>query len=49
MRLLVTAKADGIEPYAWRTDVLTRLPTTKDRETSKASCRRAGITPYAEP
>ena len=30
MSLLATAKANGIEPHAWLTDVLTRLPTTKD-------------------
>jgi len=32
MSLLATAKATGIEPHAWLTDVLTRLPTTKDRD-----------------
>ncbi len=32
MSLLATAKANGIEPHAWLTDVLTRLPTTLDRE-----------------
>ena len=32
MSLLATAKANGIEPHAWLTDVLTRLPTTKDRD-----------------
>jgi len=31
MSLIATAKANGIEPHAWLTDVLTRLPTTKDR------------------
>jgi transposase len=31
MSLLATAKANGIEPHAWLTDVLTRLPTTLDR------------------
>ena len=31
MSLLATAKANGIEPHAWLTDTLTRLPTTKDR------------------
>jgi hypothetical protein len=30
--LLATAKANGLEPHAWLTDVLTRLPTTKDRD-----------------
>ncbi len=29
MSLIATAKANGIEPHAWLTDVLTRLPTTK--------------------
>lgn len=32
MSLLATAKANGIEPHAWLTDVLTRLSTTKDRD-----------------
>jgi len=32
MSLLATAKANGHEPQAWLTDVLTRLPTTKDRD-----------------
>ncbi|MEO5829225.1 MAG: IS66 family transposase [Rhodanobacter sp.] len=32
MSLLATAKANGVEPHAWLTDVLTRLPTTKDRD-----------------
>lgn len=32
MSLLATAKANGLEPHAWLTDVLTRLPTTKDRD-----------------
>ena len=32
MSLLATAKANGIEPHAWLTDVLTRLPTTLDRD-----------------
>jgi transposase len=32
MGLLATAKANGHEPHAWLTDVLTRLPTTKDRD-----------------
>ena len=32
MSLLATAKANGHEPHAWLTDVLTRLPTTKDRD-----------------
>ena len=31
MSLFATAKANGIEPHAWLTDTLTRLPTTKDR------------------
>ena len=30
MSLIATAKANGIEPHAWLTDVLTRLPTCKD-------------------
>ena len=30
MSLVATAKANGIEPHAWLTDVLTRLPTCKD-------------------
>jgi len=32
MSLLATAKANDHEPYAWLTDVLTRLPTTLDRD-----------------
>jgi transposase len=32
MGLLATAKANGHDPHAWLTDVLTRLPTTKDRD-----------------
>lgn len=32
MSLLATAKANGLEPHAWLTDVLSRLPTTKDRD-----------------
>ena len=32
MSLLATAKANRIEPQAWLTDVLARLPTTKDRD-----------------
>jgi transposase len=32
MSLLATAKANGLDPHAWLTDVLTRLPTTKDRD-----------------
>ena len=32
MSLIATAKANGIEPHAWLTDTLTRLPTTKDRD-----------------
>ena len=32
MGLLATAKANGLEPQAWLTDVLTRLPATKDRD-----------------
>jgi hypothetical protein len=32
MGLLATAKANGHEPHAWLSDVLTRLPTTKDRD-----------------
>jgi transposase len=32
MSLLATAKAHGLEPQAWLTDVLTRLPTTLDRD-----------------
>jgi transposase len=32
MSLIATAKANGIEPHAWLTGVLTRLPTTKHRD-----------------
>lgn len=31
MSLLATAKANGRDPHEWLTDVLTRLPTTKNR------------------
>ena len=32
MSLLATAKANGLDPHAWLSDVLARLPTTKDRD-----------------
>ena len=32
MGLLATAKANGPGPSAWLTDVLTRLPTTLDKD-----------------
>lgn len=32
MSLLATAKANGHDPHAWLSDVLTRLPTTLDRD-----------------
>jgi transposase len=32
MSLLATAKANGLCPQAWLTDVLTRLPTTRNRD-----------------
>jgi hypothetical protein len=32
MSLIATARANGHEPHAWLTDVLTRLPTTLDRD-----------------
>jgi hypothetical protein len=31
MSLLATAKAHGLDPYAWLVDVLTRLPTTLNK------------------
>jgi transposase len=31
MSLLATAKACGLDPYAWLVDILTRLPTTLDK------------------
>lgn len=31
MSLLATAKANGLDPYAWLVNVLTRLPTTLDK------------------
>jgi len=34
MGLLATAKANGLDPHAWLTDVLTRLPITLDRDIS---------------
>jgi len=27
-----TAKANGIEPHAWLIDILTKLPTTQNRD-----------------
>ena len=35
MSLLATAKANGLEPHAWLTDVLARLPTTKAATTNR--------------
>lgn len=32
MSLIATAKANGLEPHVWLTDMLTRLPTTKERD-----------------
>jgi hypothetical protein len=32
MSLVATAKANGLCPQAWLTDVLTRLPTTRNRD-----------------
>ena len=32
MSLIATAKANGLESHAWLTDVLTRLPTTKQHD-----------------
>jgi transposase len=32
MSLIATAKANGRDPHAWLTDVLTRLPTTLDHD-----------------
>ena len=32
MSLLATAKANGLDPHAWLSEVLARLPTTKDRD-----------------
>lgn len=32
MSLLATAKANGHDPHAWLSDVLERLPTTRDRD-----------------
>jgi transposase len=32
MSLVATAKANNVCPQAWLTDVLTRLPTTHDRD-----------------
>lgn len=32
MSLIATAKATGLDPHAWLTDVLTRLPVTLDRD-----------------
>jgi transposase len=35
MSLLATAKACGVNPQSYLTDVLTRLPTTKNRDVSQ--------------
>lgn len=32
MSLLAAAKANGVDPHVWLKDVLTRLPTTNDRD-----------------
>lgn len=32
MSLLATAKTNGLDPHAWLTDTLTRLPTTLNRD-----------------
>jgi hypothetical protein len=32
MSLVTTAKANGLSRQAWLTDVLTRLPTTRNRD-----------------
>jgi hypothetical protein len=32
MSLVATAKANDIEPNAWLTDILTQLPTTRNRD-----------------
>lgn len=32
MSLVATARANGLDPHAWLTDTLTRLPTTLDRD-----------------
>lgn len=32
MSLVATAKANGIEPFAYLKDILTRLPTNKDKD-----------------
>lgn len=32
MSLSATTKANGIDPYMWLTETLTRLPTTRDRD-----------------
>lgn len=45
MSLLATAKANGHDQHAWLTDVLTRLPTTLDRdiETLLPHCWKPGV------
>ena len=32
MSLVATAKANGVEPFAYLKDILTRLPTHKDKD-----------------
>ena len=42
MSLLATAKANGIDPHAWLTDTLTRLPSTLDRDIDNLLPLRSG-------
>ena len=45
MSLLATAKANGREAHAWLSDVLERLPTTKDRDIEQLLPHRWKSTP----
>lgn len=42
MSLVATAKANGIDPHAWLTDTLSRLPTTLDRNIDSLLPLRSG-------
>lgn len=44
MSLLATAKANARDPHAWLSDVLERLPTTKDHHIAALLPHRWGVT-----
>lgn len=49
MSLLATAKANGHDPHAWLSDVLERLPTTKDRDIDALLPHRWSAGPEGQP